>query len=259
MFFDATEKQDTSVVKTVEKLFSLTTPTDASLTAKKASPPWVIFRWGSLTGFLAYVSQVQAKYTLFTADGLPIRAACQVTLEELAGDAAKQNPTSGGLVPHRVHQVVQGDSLPAIAYREYGQPAMWRTVADLNRVDDPMRLRPGDRLLLPPLEELVALAKTAEGPAIAARRTGCSMAHGEEFSNTLLVKVDGTPLPDDIKPLLVNGYVDDSTNVPDMFVLRFSDDGGTVLAKARFKIGATVELSLQSTAPGGHPCSSRAR
>ena len=77
------------------------------------------------------------------------------------------------------------------------------------------------------------------------------MPHGEEFSNTILVTVDGTPLPDDIKPLLVNGYVDDSTNVPDMFVLRFSDDGGTVLAKARFKIGAKVELSLQSTAPGG--------
>ena len=56
-------------MKTVEKLFSLTLPTESSLTAKKASPPWVIFRWGGLTGFLAYVSQVQAKYTLFTADG----------------------------------------------------------------------------------------------------------------------------------------------------------------------------------------------
>src|SRR5262245_41164751 len=78
------------------------------------------------------------------------------------------------------------------------------------------------------------------------------MAHGEEFSNTILVTVDGTPLPDDIKPLLVNGFVDDSTNVPDMFVLRFSDAGGTVLSKAKFKIGAKVELSLQSTAPDGH-------
>ena len=133
----------------------------------------MFFRWGSLTRFLAYVSQVQAKYTMLTADGLPIRATCQVTLEELAGDAPKQNPTSGGLVPHRVHQVVQGDSLPAIAHREYGQPAMWRAVADLNRVDDPMRLRPGDRLLLPPLEDLVTLARTGGGrPALAAPEGG---------------------------------------------------------------------------------------
>jgi hypothetical protein len=164
MFLDASAKQDTSVVTKVEQLFSLTVPTAASLTAKKASPPWVVFRWGSLTGFLAYVSQVQAKYTMFTPAGLPIRATCQVTLDELAGEAPKQNPTSGGLVPHRVHEVVQGDTLPAIAYREYGQAALWRAVADLNRIDDPTRLRPGHRLLLPPLEEIGSLAR-AEPPA----------------------------------------------------------------------------------------------
>ena len=77
------------------------------------------------------------------------------------------------------------------------------------------------------------------------------MPHGEEFSNTVLVKVNGTPLPDDVKPLLVTGYVDDSNHVPDLFLLRFSDEGGTVLAKAHFEIGAKVELSLQSTQPGG--------
>jgi uncharacterized protein involved in type VI secretion and phage assembly len=77
------------------------------------------------------------------------------------------------------------------------------------------------------------------------------MPHGEEFSNTVLVKVNGTALPDDVKPLLVTGYVDDSNHVPDLFLLRFSDEGGTVLAKAAFEIGAKVELSLQSTQPGG--------
>ena len=154
LFFDASEKQDSSVVQNVEKLFSLTVPTEASMTAKKASPPWVVFKWGGLTGFLAYVSQVQAKYTLFTSSGMPIRATCQVTLEELAGQPPKQNPTSGTLVPHRVHQVVAGDSLPAIAYEEYGVPTLWRAIAVLNHIDDPVRLRPGHRLLLPPLEEL---------------------------------------------------------------------------------------------------------
>ncbi|GAA1531963.1 VgrG-related protein [Nocardioides humi] len=77
------------------------------------------------------------------------------------------------------------------------------------------------------------------------------MPHGEEFSNSLLVKVDGTPLPDDVATQLVSGSIDDSTRVPDLFVLRFTDPGGTVLAKAGFDIGAQVELGLQSTAPGG--------
>ena len=77
------------------------------------------------------------------------------------------------------------------------------------------------------------------------------MPHGEEFSNTVLVKVDGTQLPDDVRPLLVAGYVDDSNHVPDLFLLRFSDEAGTVLAKAKLEIGAKVELSLKSTQPGG--------
>jgi nucleoid-associated protein YgaU len=131
------------------------------MTSKKASPPWVVFRWGGLTGSLAYVSQVQAKYTLFTASGVPIRATCQVTLEELSGQAPKQNPTSGGLVPHRVHEVVVGDTLAAVAYAEYGVPALWRAIAEVNGIDDPMRLPPGLRLLLPPLEELTTATRGA--------------------------------------------------------------------------------------------------
>lgn len=75
--------------------------------------------------------------------------------------------------------------------------------------------------------------------------------HGEEFSNTLLIKVEGSPLPADVVPLLVGGYVDDSTNVPDLFVLRFNDVDGTVLTKASIKIGSKVELSVQTTKPGG--------
>jgi hypothetical protein len=170
MFFDASPSQDGSVVSMVEQLFELTVPTEASLGSNKPSPPWVIFRWGGLTGFLAYVSKVQAKYTLFTAGGVPIRAQCQVTLEELSGDAPRQNPTSGGLVPQRVHLVVEGDSLPAIAYTEYGKPALWRTVAEVNGIDDPARLRPGTRLLLPALEEIQARQRSARRGAFDAAR-----------------------------------------------------------------------------------------
>ena len=82
-----------------------------------------------------------------------------VTLEELAGEAPKQNPTSGGLVPHRVHELVAGDTLAGIAYAEYGNPNLWRAVADLNHIDDPMRLRPGQRLMLPTVETLGGLAE----------------------------------------------------------------------------------------------------
>jgi hypothetical protein len=113
MFFDASDKHDNSVVKRVELLFACCVPTTKSHDKKKDSPPWVLFRWGGLTGFLAYISSVSAKYTLFTAAGLPIRATCTVTLEELAGDppkqarAASRAPARGGRHPrwHRVRGV----------------------------------------------------------------------------------------------------------------------------------------------------------
>lgn len=166
MFFDASAAQDDSVVKTVDKLFACCIPTTESHQQKKASPPWVVFRWGPLTGFLAYISSVSAKYTRFTSGGMPIRAVCTVTLEELAGEAPKQNPTSGGLHPRRAHTVVAGETLAGIAYDEYGNPALWRRVAEANGIDDPMRLRAGSRVLLPAAEEL---RSSPSGPPTAGR------------------------------------------------------------------------------------------
>jgi nucleoid-associated protein YgaU len=99
---------------------------------------------------------VQAKYTLFTAEGTPIRATCNVAMEEMPGDPLKQNPTSGGHALTSVRTVVSGDSLASIAYAEYGDPTLWRPLAAFNGVDDPLRLRPGAALLLPVVDDLLA-------------------------------------------------------------------------------------------------------
>ncbi|GGW22715.1 CIS tube protein [Streptomyces xantholiticus] len=156
MFFDATGKQDGSVVSAVESLLSCCVPTDQTHQKQQGVPPWVIFHWGGLTGFVGYVSQVQAKYSLFTPGGLPIRATCQVTLEEISGPVPGQNPTSGALATRRVHRAVSGDTLALLAWREYGDPAAWRDIAEANGIDDPMRLAPGTELLLPAAEEIGA-------------------------------------------------------------------------------------------------------
>jgi hypothetical protein len=154
MFFDATDTMDDRVVKVVDRLFACCVPTDKSRQAKKGSPPWVIFHWGGMTSFPGYVSSVTAKYTLFTPGGTPVRAVCTVTLEEISGEQGGQNPTSGALDARDLHVVVDGDTLPSVAYGAYGDPNLWRPVAVANGVDDPMRLRAGTRLLIPSLDEL---------------------------------------------------------------------------------------------------------
>ena len=154
MFLDATDTQDDRVVKTVEQLFACCVPTDESHQKKKGSPPWVVFHWGGLTSFTAFVSSVSVKYTLFTPGGLPIRATATVNIEEIAGEQQGQNPTSGGLAARSVHTVVAGDTLQSIAWREYGDPSFWRVIAERNGIDDPMRLPAGTALLVPAAEEL---------------------------------------------------------------------------------------------------------
>jgi hypothetical protein len=52
---------------------------------------------------------------------------------------------------------------------------------------------------------------------------------GQQISNGFAVTIDGSPLPDDVEQLLVEAYMDDSRNLPDMFVLRFRDANRLVL------------------------------
>ncbi|HEV2783965.1 MAG TPA: VgrG-related protein [Actinophytocola sp.] len=73
----------------------------------------------------------------------------------------------------------------------------------------------------------------------------------ESFANSLVVEVAGRPLPDDVKTLLTYAYVDDSRNLPDLFVLRFRDPGHVVLAKGGFAVGTKVDLKVQTADPGG--------
>jgi nucleoid-associated protein YgaU len=160
MFLDASDTQDDSVVKTVEQLFACCVPTDETHQSKTGCPPWVVFHWGAITSFTAYVKSVSVKYTLFTPGGMPIRGTATVNLEEIAGEQQGQNPTSGALSARRVHTVVAGDSLPSIAWQEYGDPTVWRVVARANDVDDPLRLPAGTTLVLPAPEELSTVELT---------------------------------------------------------------------------------------------------
>jgi hypothetical protein len=156
MFFDATDTMDDSVVKTVKSLFACCAPTDTSMDNSKPVPPLVVFHWGALDFFPSYITSVSAKYTLFTPEGTPVRAVCTVDLQEMPVQTAKQNPTSGSLTARRTHVLLEGETLAAVAYAEYGDPAMWRPLAEVNEIDNPFRLTPGHTVLLPSADELLA-------------------------------------------------------------------------------------------------------
>ena len=65
-------------------------------------------------------------------------------------------------------------------------------------------------------------------------------------ASQILVQIDGQELPADVVPLLISAYVDDSQQLPDMFVLRFRDPARIVITKSGAKVAAPVKVSVQT-------------
>ncbi|AOS64296.1 CIS tube protein [Actinoalloteichus hymeniacidonis] len=164
IFMDATATHDTSVEDRVEKLMLGCVPTPKSLDNNKPASPWVRFEWGTArtTTFNGVLTSFSVEYSLFDVDGTPLRASCSLGIEEASGETPLQNPTSGGEDARRTHLVVAGDSLPLLAFREYGVATAWRIIAQANEIDDPMELRPGSELLLPAFDDSSVPAEGGE-------------------------------------------------------------------------------------------------
>jgi LysM repeat protein len=102
-------------------------------------------------GFKCMVESVKQKFTLFSPEGVPLRATLTLTLREyktLDEQLAQLNLSS----PERTHSHViqRGETLSSIAARFYQQPGDWRFIANANNIEDPRRLAVGTFLTVPP-------------------------------------------------------------------------------------------------------------
>jgi nucleoid-associated protein YgaU len=120
---------------------------------KKGEPPPVEFRWGTTWSFKAVITSLSQKFTLFLPNGTPVRSTVTIALMQVKeeGRFPGQNPTSGGREGYSLHLVTDGETIDEIAFDEYGDSTRWRELAAANNLDDPGRLRAGQRLLVPPL------------------------------------------------------------------------------------------------------------
>ncbi len=148
---DKKDSQDKSVDGRVRALLSCCTPTESSRADDQPSPPWVKFRWGGFetVSFLAFISRMKATYTRFSTEGEPLRAVCEISLEEIGTTTQGQNPTSGSPSSRQSYVLVRGDSLQSVAFGSTGRADGWRAIAEANDITDPSRLEAGRTLLLP--------------------------------------------------------------------------------------------------------------
>ena len=108
--------------------------------------------WGQFMSFIAIAEKVDLTFTFFLSDGTPVRAKAKMTFRQKKDetDFAGQNPTTR-TEARKIWVVCEGETLDWIAYREYGNPAHWRHIADTNHLPDPKDLRAGQVLKLVPL------------------------------------------------------------------------------------------------------------
>lgn len=120
--------------------------------------PVLLFMWGvggpMGTGTKVNLEQVKIKYRRFDWTGVPVWAEVDLTLVEYVEGLPGQNPTSGSIAGRAKHTVTAGESVVRIAQQSYGTPTAWRAVAEANKLDDPLRVKPGKLLDLPAPSEL---------------------------------------------------------------------------------------------------------
>jgi len=124
----------------------------ADMTSTKGRPPMVEFQWGATWSFKAVITNISQKFTLFRDNGIPVRATLDVDFLQAKeeGRYPGQNPTTKGNPGYRRRIVREGETIDWIAFDEYGDSAMWRYIADVNNLDNPMNLEPGQVLAIAP-------------------------------------------------------------------------------------------------------------
>lgn len=153
LFFDTYAKQVDVRGQYTDKIWSLMMVDADLLNAKtgKARPPKVRFQWGKSWMFDAVIITIAQRFTLFLADGTPVRATLDVSFQQIVDTSQlkPQNPTSAGMGGERIWTVSAGDTLLTIAYQVYRDPSKWRQIADHNQLGDLRRLPIGLVLEIP--------------------------------------------------------------------------------------------------------------
>ena len=116
-------------------------------------PNYLLVLWGTLL-FKCTLASMNIDYKLFKPNGVPIRSHVNATFKKYIEDevrVAEENNQSPDLTHFRL--VNEGDSLPLMCYRIYGDSKYYLEVAKANNLSDFRDLKPGQQLFFPPFQK----------------------------------------------------------------------------------------------------------
>ena len=147
----------------VKKLQNWCNP-DPDSPENRREPPLVMFVWGKFN-FTGKLASVNATFDLFRKDGTPARADVVVSIKERPDETVPTNPTSGGPPGRRSRTIIEGDTLQGVAFRELGDANLWRVIAEMNDIDDPMDVPAGAVVLVPSTDDATQARRHARAGA----------------------------------------------------------------------------------------------
>ena len=146
LHFDSMKEQEDvrGYTDTLWKMMMIDDQNKDSVT-DKGSPPVVAFEWGRLY-FKAIITKMDQKFSVFLADGTPVRCTVTISLDQFV-DENEFQPQIEGLPPGQGASesatVVEGDRMDHVAANSGSDH---RTVAEQNNIDDPTNVPPGTSL-----------------------------------------------------------------------------------------------------------------
>lgn len=115
------------------------------------TPPVCRFQWRNFV-FDGVATALKEQLMLFADDGTILRAKVALDLKAYESAASQlNNPPRFSPDRTRVRVLKEGESLDRIAAEVYGDPRLWRAIAEANGIDRPRFVAPGTTLRIPAL------------------------------------------------------------------------------------------------------------
>lgn len=116
-------------------------------------PPYVMVVWGEVI-FKGQLSKMETQFTMFGADGLPLRAKVALSFSGFMADG-EERKRAGKSSPDMSHLVVlqAGETVASVCQRIYGDSLLVDEVARLNGLSGFRKVAAGTELLFPHLRK----------------------------------------------------------------------------------------------------------
>jgi len=115
-------------------------------------PNYLRVYWGTQSLFQGRLKSWNVNYTMLDMDGSPLRAeATAVLISSVSAKkkALEEKKNSSDLT--HVRTVLDGDNLPLMCYRIYGDSSYYIKVAQYNEITNFRAIKPGDVITFPPV------------------------------------------------------------------------------------------------------------